>query len=372
MATEAHEGPVRAAKIIVLGLGALALVYVLAAPLMRYAAVVACALLLGVALWSVASGLARRTRLPYGASLALVLLVLVGAIAGFVAWTGPRVADQFRELETAVGEGVDQARAWFEGSSVGREVQERVGALDEQISSRSGEMIGAAQRGVASGISLVADIVIVIFLGVFFAASPRRYVEGALLLAPRPRRARLREVIHGAVGTLRSWFVARLFLMVMLGIAFGGALAIMGVPLALPIGVLTGALAFIPFLGAILSLLPALAVAFLQGPDKALQVLVVYLVLQFIDTNIVEPVVESRAVRLPPALVVLAQLVSVVYFGAVGVLIATPLLVVVVVAVHMLYLEDVLGEPEKQRRERPHPLRWIRSRLHRAEPDPAE
>jgi predicted PurR-regulated permease PerM len=337
------------AKIIVLGLGAVAVLLLLAPPLVHYAAIVACGIILGVALWSVAGAIARRARVPYGLALGIVLVVLAAAIVGFVAWTGPRLAAQADELRAAVTEGVERGREWLGRTALGERVLERAGAMGEQLADRSSDVIGSVRRGVASGIGVLADALIVIVLGVFFAAAPGRYVGGLLLLAPRDRRARLREVAGATAHTLRSWLAARLFLMVVIGTAFGTALAILGLPLAVPIGVLTGALAFIPFVGAVLALLPAVAVAFAQSPEMALQVVLVYVGIQFVETNLLDPLVESRAVHLPPAMVVLAQLVAVVYFGAIGVLISTPLLVVVVVLVRMLYLEDVLGEEAKER-----------------------
>lgn len=350
----------RGAKIIVLGLGLLGLVFVLGAPLVHYAAIVACGVILGLALWSVAGAVARRTPLSYPVALASVLVALVAATVAFGWWSGPLLVAQFDELRTAVGEGITRGREWLEGTSMGRRVAAEIGSIDERLAESSSELIGSLQRGVASGLGAAADALIVVVLGVFFASAPSRYVDGLLVLAPRARRARLREVVLATAGTLRSWLAARLFLMVVIGAAFGISLALLGLPLALPIGVLTGALAFIPFVGAVLALVPAVAVAFAQGPDMALKVLLVYLVIQAIETNVLDPIVESRAVRLPAALVVLAQIVAVVYFGPIGVLISTPLLVVVVVVVRMLYLEDVLGEPAPERAERKPLLQRLR------------
>lgn len=100
-------------------------------------------------------------------------------------------------------------------------------------------------------------------------------------------------------------------------------------------------------------MLPALAVAFTEGPSKALQVLVAYLVIQFVETNLLDPLVEARAVRLAPAMVQIAQVLAVVWFGPGAVLYATPLLVVAVVGVRMLYVEDRLGEPPPERAREP-------------------
>ena len=354
-----------AARTIVLGLGALALVYFLAEPLVQYAAVVACALLLAVAISSLAGALHRRTRLPYGASVAVVVLGALGGLAALIAWTGPQLVDQMSELDDAVRRGLASGRRWLAGSPFGQAVRDRLGDMPQQLEESSGQWLGSLGSGIARGLGILTDVLLVVVLAVFVALHPRRYLEGTLRLVPPERRDRLREVAVATVTTLRAWLAARLFLMVIIGTAFGTALAILGVPLALPIGVLTAALAFIPFIGAFLSLVPALAVAFLEGPDKALQVLLVYLVIQLIETNLLDPLIESRAVDLPPALVLLAQVVVVTYFGAIGVLIATPLLVVVVVAVRMLYLEDRLGETAKVPHRGAGWLGFLRSHRHR-------
>lgn len=338
-----------AARTVVLGLGALALIYVLVSPLVRYAAVVASGLLLGVALTALATALSRHTRVPYRMSVLLVVLGILGMFAALVAWTGPRLVDELSDLDDAVRRGIESARGSLQESPLGRSVSERLGHMRDSLESGGGtEVIGSAFRSVQGGFAVFADAMIAIFLGVFLALSPERYVEGALRLVPRGRRDRLREVMHASGRTLRAWLAARLFLMIVIGTAFGIALALLGLPLALPIGLITGMLAFIPFVGAVVALLPALAVAFLQGPAMALQVFAVYVGIQLVETYLLDPIVESRAVDLPPALVLTAQVVSVVWFGPVAVLFATPLLVVVVVAVQMLYLQDRLGEPRTE------------------------
>lgn len=339
----------QAARTVVLGAAALVAAYLLLRPLVGYVSVMATGLLLAVALWALARVVARWTHLPYRAAVVGVILVVLGLLTALVAWTGPLLAEQLTELEDAVTRGVGNARAWLETTAVGRDVLARVQPAVSSLRGGAGSVIGGVASGVFTAVGVLTSAAIAVLLGVFVALSPRRYVSGALRLVPPARRARMLEVITASVSTLQAWLAARLFLMVVIGVAFGTALAILGVPLALPLGVLTGTLAFIPYVGALLSALPAIAVAFVEGPRKALEVLVVYVVIQFAETYLLDPVVEARAVRLAPALVLIAQVVTVVWFGPIGVLYATPMLVVVVVAVRMLYLQDHLGEPEPER-----------------------
>jgi len=350
-----------AARTVVLGAAALVAAYLLLRPLVGYVSVMATGLLLAVALWAMARVVARWTHLPYRAAVVGVILVVLGLLTALVAWTGPLLAEQFTELADAVRRGVANARAWLEETAIGRDLVVRARPFVSALSGDggAGSVIGGVASGVFTAVEVLTSVAVAVLLGVFVAISPRRYVSGALRLVPPARRARMLEVITASVSTLQAWLAARLFLMVVIGVAFGTALAILGVPLALPLGVLTGTLAFIPYVGALLSALPAIAVAFVEGPRKALEVLVVYVVIQFAETYLLDPVVEARAVRLAPALVLIAQVVTVVWFGPIGVLYATPMLVVAVVAVRMLYLQDYLGEPEPERPpERKRGLRW--------------
>jgi predicted PurR-regulated permease PerM len=345
-ATPSQAPYLPAVRALVVGLGLLALAYFLAAPLVHYAAIVACGLLLAVAIATPAAALSRRTPVPYRASVAIVVLTVLGLLVGFFAWTGPQVVEQVRDLDQEVQTGIENAREWLDSSDAGRGVSERVEELDSEMGGAGSDMASSVGHGLSAGIDALTGVAIVIFLGLFVAISPRLYARGLLKLAPPPRRARLDEVGHAAIKTLRSWLAARLFLMALIGTAFGIGLAVLGVPLAIPLGVLTGLLAFVPYVGAVLSVVPAMAVAFTAGPELALQVLALYVALQLIESYVLDPIVEARAVSLPPALVLLAQVVSAVWFGAIGVIIATPLLVVVVVAVRMLYIEDRLGDRE--------------------------
>lgn len=340
-----------AARTIVLGLGVLAALYFLAAPLVHYAAIVACGLLLAVAIATPAAAISRRTKLPYRASVAAVVIAVLALATAFFAWSGPQIVEQVRDLDEAVRTGIENARGWLASSEVGRTISDRLGELDSEIAGASSEMIGSLGRGLATSVEALAGVAIVLFLGLFLAIAPHEYERGLLRLVPPARRARLQEVGRTAIVSLRSWLAARLLLMTVIGAAFGIGLALLGVPLAAPLGVLTGMLAFIPYVGAILSIVPAMAVAFAVSPELALQVLALYAGLQLVETYVLDPLVEARAVELPPALVLLAQVLSVVWFGALGVLIATPLLVVVVVAVRMLYVEDRLGDRAPQRDE---------------------
>ena len=121
-------------------------------------------------------------------------------------------------------------------------------------------------------------------------------------------------------------------------------LYILGIPLALTLGLLAGLLSFIPNFGPIISAIPALLLAFIQSPVTALYVLGLYVGVQLIESNLVTPMIERNTIELPPAVTILFQLALAVMVGGLGLVLATPLLAVIIVVIQMVYIQDILGD----------------------------
>ncbi len=129
------------------------------------------------------------------------------------------------------------------------------------------------------------------------------------------------------------------------GILTALALWLLGVPLPFMLGLLTGLLNFIPNFGPILAGIPAVLLALSGGPNQAMYVVVLYVVIQNLEGFVLTPLVQRRTVSLPPAVIILSQVLLGVLAGTLGVLLATPLAASVLVLTRMLYVEDTLGEP---------------------------
>ena len=164
-------------------------------------------------------------------------------------------------------------------------------------------------------------------------------------LFPPQKRRRAQELLSALGTTLQRWLIGRLLLMTTNGIVTALGLWLMHVPLALSLGILSALLNFIPNFGPIIAAIPAVLIAFLEGPDKALAVAIFYVVYQNIDGYVFTPMVQKRTVALPPAITILAQVLLGVLLGTLGVLLAVPLAAAGLVAIKMLYIEDVFGEP---------------------------
>jgi predicted PurR-regulated permease PerM len=132
--------------------------------------------------------------------------------------------------------------------------------------------------------------------------------------------------------------------MVVIGVVTTAALYVLGIPAALPLGILAGILEFIPNVGPVIAAVPAVLMGFLDGPEKALWVVVSYILIQQLESILLVPILMQEGVDLPPVLIILAQALMAIVFGFLGLLIAAPLLAVVVVAVKMVYVEGAVGD----------------------------
>jgi predicted PurR-regulated permease PerM len=119
----------------------------------------------------------------------------------------------------------------------------------------------------------------------------------------------------------------------------------LGVPLALTLGILAGLFNFIPTFGPWIAAIPAVLIAFVQSPQQALYVAVLYVALQSLDGYVFTPLVDRKSVEMPPVLTIAAMLLLGVVFGFLGLLLASPLAATLLILVKMLYIEDVIGEP---------------------------
>lgn len=300
-------------------------------------------LLLGVAL----DGTARWLEglLPLRRGLSLLIILAVGLIVLFAGtWlAGPRIADQAARLMERVPAALENMRSSLADIELGRVALERAPSLEEFLAPRSG-LMGRITGLFSSAVGVVFGIVVVIFVGLFTAASPNTYVRGAVHIVPRSRRERVRQVIGFMGRALRWWLVGRLASMLVVGLLTVVGLLIVGLPLALILGLVAGLLSFVPLVGPVVAAIPAILVGFVQGPLQALYVVVVYTVVQTLESNLITPIIQKQAVSLPPALLIVGQLLMGVLFGWFGVLLATPLVVVAIVAGQSLYVEDVLGD----------------------------
>jgi predicted PurR-regulated permease PerM len=210
---------------------------------------------------------------------------------------------------------------------------------------------------VGAGVANVVSLAVVVLISTIFAvARPAPLVNGFVVLFPAGRRERVREILEKMYKNVQRWFLGQLASMTIIGLLFTIALFFIGVPFALLLGILSGLLAFIPFVGPAISVIPPILLALAQEPISALWVLLAYAGVQFVEGNIVQPVVMSRVVSLHPVIIVFALLVMGTLFGFIGVLLAIPLVAALHVLVHELWVKRMneLGtDPDPPPKEEP-------------------
>lgn len=312
-------------------LAALAFAHVVV--LLGFAAVVLAVFLRGAADW-----VAARTRLSPGLALAAVLVALFGLSLGFVALLVPAVEEQLADLSRRVPEAVGQLERALERTDWGSAVRDRLWDLldpDEGLLANARLLFGGALGFVGGGL-------MILFVGIYLAAESRWYTDGLLRLWPPGVRERRRAVLEACAQALRGWVLAQAVSMAVLGVASYIGLTLLGIPLPLLLALLTAALTFIPYLGPLISVIPPILLALALEPVRAIWVALFYLVLQNVEGYLLTPMVQRKAIRLPPALLLFTQVLFATLFGFVGVLIAAPWLVATLAFVRIVYVEEAL------------------------------
>lgn len=274
-------------------------------------------------------------RLSRGWSLAVVLVTLAGLALVLAVGAYPGLASQAADLAEGLPQAVRKIRSALENSPLSKVLPsgsgdaQRVGA---SVMSRVFPLAAAAADGVVAA-------VVILFVGVYLAADPDLYRRGLIRLLPRAARERARQVLSELGRTLRRWVLVRLVLMVINGGLTALGLWIIGIPLAPILGLIAGLLNFVPNIGPFIAAVPAILIAFAQSLNHAVYAAVLHLVLQMLDGYVFTPLAQKRAVALAPALVISFQVLMGLLAGALGLLLATPIVAALAILVRMLYVD---------------------------------
>ena len=303
------------------------------------------AILIAVFLRGLADLLNERLKISEGKAVLLVSLILVIILAGSIALLAPSVAEQVRNLREELPRSAQNVSEYLSRFNWGRAIIENLPSVDDVISKINATSFLSSVGGIFSTTAgMIANFFITILLAIYLAAEPKVYVRGFTKLFPFETRPRIYEVLAQIGDTLRWWLIGKIGSMLVIGILTWIGLSIIGVPLALTLGLIAGLLSFIPNFGPILSAIPAILLAFIDSPVTALYVIGLFIGVQLIESNLVTPWIERQTVELPPALTITSQLILGVLIGGLGLVLATPLLAVVMVLIQTLYVEDVLGD----------------------------
>ncbi|MEW6151177.1 MAG: AI-2E family transporter [Bradyrhizobium sp.] len=296
------------------------------------------AVLLSVLLGGLAAAVARYSRLPSGWALA-VSCVSLAALAGILlSLFGAQIIGQISGVFDQLPGAINVA-----GATLG--IADAFKQLQEALSNEgSGQLLSRAARVGYTALGVVSDLLLVTVVAVYLAADPSVYRRGAIKLFPSEQHDRIADALDISASALRLWFLGQLASMTLVGLLCGLAFWAIGLTSPVGLGAIAGATNFIPLIGPIIGALPAVLFALTQDLSVVLWTVSAVLVIQQLEGNVITPMIQKRAVELPPALILLGLSAFGALGGMLGVILATPLTVVVMVLVQKLWIRETLGE----------------------------
>ena len=317
----------------------------------------------------------ERRGLRRGIGSPLIIFGVLALLLSLAAWSAPTFISQSQEMRTRFPEAIQKGESWLainqprlldamtgtvtspaaQATPAAPSPEPTVGPASDAapqgrlvhaLYGQAGRLKAFAFGILTSTLAVFGGCVLVLFLAVYIAAEPDLYQRGLLLLFKPPTRRRLAPVLAAIAHKLRRWLATQAIAMLVIGTVTTILMSIIGVRAAVPLGVIAGILEFIPNIGPTLSAIPAIAMAFVDSPQKALVVVVAYWGIQFLENNLLIPYLMKEQLDLPPALTMMTQVVMAYVFGLMGLFVATPLLAAVVVAVQRLHVIDDPSEAE--------------------------
>ncbi|WP_207493467.1 AI-2E family transporter [Aridibaculum aurantiacum] len=291
-----------------------------------------------------ANMICRKTNWKSGLCLTISIIGTFLLLAGLFWLIGAKVAAQAQQLTEEFPKIIDNARQQLSQHPLGQK-------LITEVSSP--ESAGKAKKLAASffnsSFGLLGDVYIVLLLGIFFTVAPSSYTKGMILLVPPAGRKRAEEVVATLGDNLKKWLKGKIFAMFVVFVLTAIGLAIIGVPLWLVLALIAGLLNFIPNFGPLLAIIPAALVALLEGPVVAAIVVGLYILIQTVESSVITPSIQKKLVEMPPALIIIAQLLVAPLTGVWGLILATPIILIIMTLVKQLYIEkkDATGKTNK-------------------------
>lgn len=274
--------------------------------------------------------LGRVWRAPMRLRMAVVILVLIGALTAFVMFASYQVSEQYAELRHTLVEQLTKFGnfARVNGIELGESARNPMSAVQQQFAGS----FGSVRETLGSFLGALGSLVFMLMIGIYVAIDPRIYERGIEWLTPEVHRAAMADTVMACAQTLRRWVGGRMLAMGIEGAVMFVGLWAAGVPLAGLLGLTSGLLAFIPTLGPMIAGVVVVAMGFSAGVNTGLWALAIFAFVQFLEGYVLTPIIEQKVVDLAPAVVLAAQLLFGVLFGIIGVALADPIVAMAKVA----------------------------------------
>jgi predicted PurR-regulated permease PerM len=277
----------------------------------------------------------KKTKLNRSPAMAISIagtFIIMGVIIWFI---GAKIQVQIAELSNTLPHTISTAKAKLDQTPIGQKM------LEYSSGDNSKKLMDTLQTFLGTSFGVLGDMYIILFLGIFFTANPSLYKNGILLLIPEKNKDMAKQVIDRVSLSLKGWLKGMMISMVLITILITVGLSIIGVPVALVLGVITGITEIIPNLGPLIAMIPGVLLSLTISTSTAIIVSLLYIVSQTIVANIVTPLIQKKIINLPPALTLISQLIMGALSGALGIILAVPLLAIMMILVDELYVKKI-------------------------------
>jgi predicted PurR-regulated permease PerM len=282
------------------------------------------------------SGLLKKYTGIKRGSVVLSILITVILLVLFFWLAGYSVQQQVNELSETLPAAIENVKQQLDNNALGKKITDQASSEETRQ-----KLSGLMQTFFKSTFGVLGDLYVVIIIGIFFTAGYRTYLNGFIALFPNDKKQKTRDIIEKSGDTLKKWLKGQLFAMLLVATLTAIGLFILGVPMALTLALIAGILNFIPNFGPLIAIIPAALIAFMQGPATALFVIGLYIVVQILESSIITPQIQKKMINMPPALIIIAQLVMGIFAGVLGLVLATPIVAVVIVLINELYVKKL-------------------------------
>lgn len=275
----------------------------------------------------------RNTKLGRRASMLISVggtFILIGLLFWFM---GTKIQHQISVLNETLPGTLGNLKAKLAETSNGAKLLEHVSGENSE------KLFSTAQRFFSTSFGVLGNLYVIILLGFFFTANPGVYKQGMIKLVPNSKKALAERVLERISHDLKGWIKATVFSMVLITILITIGLTIIGIPVALVLALFTGILKLVPNFGSLAAMIPGVLLGLTISTNTAIVTAIVYVVCQTIVSSIVTPLVQEKIIKIPPALTIISQVVMGTLSGAMGIILAIPLLVIVIILVDEFYVK---------------------------------
>lgn len=286
----------------------------------------------------------RRTGWNSKLTLPIAIIGTLLILAGITWLIGSEASSQTTELKEALPGTIENVKKFLDETDAGKALASKISELEG-----SNDLSTYISSLFRTTFGFLGDILIILIIGIFFTASPRLYIDGIMQLIPPAGREKGENIVQTLGSGLKKWLAGKFLSMLAVFILTGTGLLIIGVPMWLALALLAGILNFVPNFGPIAASIPAVLISLAISPATAGIVAILYLVVQLLESGLINPMAQKKLIKIPPALIIISQLLVGALTGIWGIILATPLVLVIIILVRELYVEPMNKTWERQK-----------------------